>query len=202
MRPSAGGNRDGPRNHPIPRAPDGEIRGGAILQIPARPQALRACANTACRFSIATARGRRPNPAADAPKKPYPRVLPEPAYRPCVLLVIDRSYVPSAVTGRAACQLGRSPNLSLPGKFLPNFFLVGRSLPVHVVDVFEILSQHRFRIPMTVETPLHQQRVSLKDERHLIHGPVTGAASHAFVYVDAVVEIDKIRQPVDFYPLD
>ena len=92
--------------------------------------------------------------------------------------------------------------MTLLRESLADFFLVVRWLPVHVVDVFGLLAQHRFGIPVTVQAPLHQQSVRLKNERHLVHGSVAGAASNAFIHMNAVVEIGKIRKPVDFYPLD
>ena len=67
--------------------------------------------------------------------------------------------------------------------------------------------EHRFarahvlrRIAMTIQAPLHLQRRLLHHQRHSVDPPVTGLASDTFVDVNAVIEIDKIRQIVDPYP--
>ena len=55
---------------------------------------------------------------------------------------------------------------------------------------------------MAINAPLHQKCVRLKSQRHLIHGAMTSRATDAFVYVNAVIEVGEIPQPVHFYPLN
>ena len=52
------------------------------------------------------------------------------------------------------------------------------------------------RRAVTVEAPLHLQRVLLQHQRHLVDPPVARLASHALLHVDAVVEVDEVRQVV------
>src|SRR5262245_7541633 len=55
---------------------------------------------------------------------------------------------------------------------------------------------------MTLQTPLHLQRCRLISQRHQIDSPMTGRTSHAFVYVNAVIEIDEVGQVINTLPLD
>jgi len=56
-------------------------------------------------------------------------------------------------------------------------------------------------MPVTVDAPLHVEVRCLPGERHPVHPAVTGFATHAFVHVNAVVEIDEIRKIVHTIPL-
>src|SRR5262245_44752733 len=55
-------------------------------------------------------------------------------------------------------------------------------------------------MPVTIQTPLHLQRLSLRHDCHLINLPVAGRAAHAFVYVNRMIEISKVGQIVDPHP--
>ena len=55
---------------------------------------------------------------------------------------------------------------------------------------------------MAVQAPLHEQRVGLEYQRHLVDLPVARRAAHALIDMNAVVEIYKIGQAVNFDPLD
>ena len=55
---------------------------------------------------------------------------------------------------------------------------------------------------MAIQTPFHVERLRLPCQRHLVDAPVTGFASHSFMYVDAVIEVDEIRYVVDPNPQD
>ena len=55
---------------------------------------------------------------------------------------------------------------------------------------------------MTLQTPLHLQRCRLISQRHQIDSPMTGRTSHAFVHVNAVIEIDEVGQVINTLPLD
>ncbi len=55
---------------------------------------------------------------------------------------------------------------------------------------------------MTAQTPLHLQCRSLIGNRHLIDLAMTGRTTYAFVHMNAVIEISKVRQVVHSNPLD
>jgi len=55
---------------------------------------------------------------------------------------------------------------------------------------------------MAIEAPLHQKRVRLEHQRHLIDRAVTRRAANALADVNAVVEIRKIAEAMDLHPLD
>ena len=55
---------------------------------------------------------------------------------------------------------------------------------------------------MAIDTPLHVERRSLENQRHLIHGAVAGGAADALIDVNAVVEINVVGQAVHSHPLD
>jgi len=58
------------------------------------------------------------------------------------------------------------------------------------------------RLAMTVDAPFHLQRLLLTHQRHQVHLAVTRRAPDALVHVNAVVEVDEIRQIVDTGPLN
>src|SRR5260370_11799537 len=55
---------------------------------------------------------------------------------------------------------------------------------------------------MTLQTPAHGQRSNLLYPLHGLHGPVASLASNAGKHMLAMIEIDKIRQIMDFDPYD
>jgi len=55
---------------------------------------------------------------------------------------------------------------------------------------------------MTRKTPLHLQCRRLVSNRHLIHTTVARRTAHAFVYMNAVVEISVVGQVMYPNPLD
>ena len=55
-------------------------------------------------------------------------------------------------------------------------------------------------IAVTVQTPFHLERLHLPHQGHLVDTPVTGFAAHPLLHVDAVVEVDEVRQVVDSDP--
>jgi len=55
---------------------------------------------------------------------------------------------------------------------------------------------------VAVETPFHLKRLLLHHQRHAVHLTVACGAADAFVHVDAVVEVDEVRQVVHARPLD
>src|SRR6266536_3459619 len=79
--------------------------------------------------------------------------------------------------------------------------LIRRRDVVHAED--RVARAHEaFGTAVTVEAPFHLQRLVLPHQRHAIDLAVTGRAADAFVDVNAVVEVHKIRQIVDARPLD
>src|SRR5206468_3744627 len=58
------------------------------------------------------------------------------------------------------------------------------------------------RVAMAVEAPLHLQRLLLHHERHAIDLPMARRAADPLVHVNAVVEVDEVRQIMDARPLD
>ena len=105
------------------------------------------------------------------------------------------------MTGRTTGQLGGRPNLAFDHEFPPLFLLIGPWFPIHRKNFFEGAKIWR-GVSVTVQAPLHQQRARLENQRHLVDLSVTSRATNALVNVNAVVEIHKIRQPVDLDPLN
>lgn len=74
-------------------------------------------------------------------------------------------------------------------------------------SVFEIVnlfyrSNEFFRLTMAIETPRHLQRALLPDERHHVDVAVADLARHAFLDMNAVVEVRKIRKIVNAVPFE
>src|SRR2546426_10164992 len=135
MLPSTSGSRAGRRRRPIPKALGAEIRGAATLQMLDHLRVPRACASTACRFSIEAWREPLPNPSRLRAASPLQPDRGDRAGRPDVRVVRARAYRPLAMTGRAACQLGRCPNLVLFPQPGADFGLIIGSLPVHIENL-------------------------------------------------------------------
>ena len=73
--------------------------------------------------------------------------------------------------------------------------------PLHVVNLVD--GPHEpFRRAVTLQTPLHLERLCLVENRHLVDAPVTRRAADTFFHVNAVIEVGVIRQVVYAYPLD
>jgi hypothetical protein len=53
---------------------------------------------------------------------------------------------------------------------------------------------------MAVKASTHRKLVDLRENIHILHGPMTIRAPDAFVHVDAVVEIREIWHRVDALP--
>jgi len=79
--------------------------------------------------------------------------------------------------------------------------LISRRLVLHAEHILA-RAYESFRRAMTLETPVHIQRVLAPHERHPIHPAVAGHTTDSFVHVNAVVEINKSRQIVDTRPLN
>ena len=55
---------------------------------------------------------------------------------------------------------------------------------------------------MAIQAPLHQQRIGLKHQRHLVDLSVARRAAYALVDMNAVIKIDEIGQAMNFDPRD
>ena len=108
------------------------------------------------------------------------------------------------MTGGTA--LKHSPALNLVSGFqIESFgeFLTGLVFlpPFHVVNLLN--GPHEsFRRAVTLQTPLHLQRLRLEKNRHLVDAPVTRRAADTLFHVNAVIEVRVVRQIVYAYPLD
>ena len=105
------------------------------------------------------------------------------------------------MTGRAVRQLNRRPNLVFLRQLLADFGLIGRRLPIHVENLIA-WPQNVLGVAIAVQSPFHLQRRCLEDKRHLVDLAVAGGATHAFVDVDAVIEIDVFSQPMHAHPVN
>ena len=73
--------------------------------------------------------------------------------------------------------------------------------PFHVVNLFH-RPHEPFRRAVTLQTPLHLQRLRLEENRHFVDAPVTRRAADTFFHVNAVIEVGVVRQVVYANPLD
>ena len=110
------------------------------------------------------------------------------------------AIVGSSVTYRAIRQVAAANMILAPSALLASG-CVRCSLPFGVVDLV-LRPQMRAGIAMTVQAESHGERLGLVAKRHAIHLPVTSRAADALGDVNAVVEIDIIRQVVDPVPDD
>ena len=75
-------------------------------------------------------------------------------------------------------------------------FALGRLLVAHIEHLIA-RPQILLRRAMAFQAPLHLQRSIVVHQRHAVDRPVAGVAAHALVDVNAVIEINEIRQIVD-----
>src|SRR5215472_16841206 len=82
----------------------------------------------------------------------------------------------------------------------PDFFLIAVRLVAH--SGYELPRPYiLFRMPVTVQAPLHAQRSCLPRKGHLVHAAMAGFATHPFGDMNTVVEIHKIREVVNPRPI-
>src|SRR5262249_48253250 len=77
--------------------------------------------------------------------------------------------------------------------------LVGGRLPGDAVDLGLWPPGLLWRA-VAVEAPLHEQRLLLPDEGHLVDRSVAGGAADALVHVGTVVEVHEVGKVVDLHP--
>ena len=71
--------------------------------------------------------------------------------------------------------------------------------PLHVKDLVA-WTDRSFRMAMAVEAPAHGQRRRLPRQRHPIDCAMTGRAPDALRDVNAMIEIDVVREDMDPLP--
>src|SRR5712691_4754981 len=81
----------------------------------------------------------------------------------------------------------------------PKRQLVFRWLPVHT-EHKGTRPDEAFRFAVALKTPLHEQRLLPPHHRHLVDPPMARHTANAFLYMDAVIEVDKIREVMDSDP--
>ena len=104
------------------------------------------------------------------------------------------------MTGRAARQDVRAANVVLMFELRTGFELVRRRLPGHVVN-FGSRPENLLGRAMAGDAPFHLKRGDLPDQRHSIDLAVTCRTPYALVHMNAVIEIDEVRQVVNAVPL-
>ena len=102
---------------------------------------------------------------------------------------------------RTARKVTSAAKVIVARQLFPDFFLIFRGFPIHIENLI-LRSQIPLRISVALETPLHIQRRSLEHQRHLVYRPVAGRAAHTLIHVNAVVEVNIIRQTVYLYPVN
>src|SRR5439155_1560262 len=76
----------------------------------------------------------------------------------------------------------------------PKLFLIRRRVR-HVEDLI-LRTDELFGMAVAVEAPLHGQRRSLIRERHFVDAAVASGAPDSLRHVNAVIEMDEVRQPM------
>lgn len=77
--------------------------------------------------------------------------------------------------------------------------MVGRSFPFHVGDLID-RTQIDVRIPVTIQTPTHAERLDQHDLFHLRNIAVTTDTPDSGIDVRRVIEVSEVRQVVDSNP--
>jgi hypothetical protein len=105
------------------------------------------------------------------------------------------------VTDVTVIQPGWWGNVVFLDQPLAKRFLIFFGLVPHFKDLI-LRADILFRVPVTIQAPLHVKRVCLPGQRHLIHPPMAGFAAYSLGNMDAVVEINVVWQIIDSVPLD
>ena len=105
------------------------------------------------------------------------------------------SSMASAAIRQAAARI----DVILPNELRALRGLVRRRVPVHVIN-FRARPDEILRLAVAFQTPLHVKRLRPPRDRHLVDLAVTSRAADAFRDVNAVIEIDEVRQIVHAVP--
>lgn len=84
--------------------------------------------------------------------------------------------------------------------FGPTFCLSVRDFQIQLGNCLRV-SDSLFRISMTIQAPFHRERLHLSDNLHFVNATVAFDATNATLHMGTVVEINKIRQIVNTFPL-
>ncbi len=101
----------------------------------------------------------------------------------------------------ARITIGLTLDVVLLDELCAQLRLIGRILILDIKNLVERPDIFR-RIPMTVETKGHLERLRFPHQRHLIHRSVTARTTDAFVDVNAVIEIDIVGELIHAVPHD
>jgi hypothetical protein len=105
------------------------------------------------------------------------------------------------VSSVAGVTIQKLLNLILRNESAPEFHLVLRGLIRHVID-FVARPNMPLRLAVTVQAPLHLERLCLVDLWHLIYAPMTTGAAYSLVDMNAVIEVHEIGKVVDSNPFN
>src|SRR5258707_14799464 len=107
------------------------------------------------------------------------------------------------MTGRATGQDVRLLNPVLGNKFLAFGYLLTRLVllaPRHIKNLV-FRSYKSLGISMARKAPLHLERRVLVGQRHIVDLAMAGRAAYAFVHVNAVIEVNVVREAMNPGPL-
>jgi hypothetical protein len=100
---------------------------------------------------------------------------------------------------RARLNVARALNFVFGDKFFALFKLIRRRDPVRVEN-FRTRANVFFGLAMAIETERHVQSLRAIHQGHLRDLAMAGGAADAFIDVNAVVEINELRERVDAGP--
>lgn len=72
-------------------------------------------------------------------------------------------------------------------------------MPIHVKDL-RGRTKEILRGTMTIQTPLHAQRLGLVDNAHFVHRAMAAITADAAVHVNGMVEVGIIGEAMDLNP--
>src|SRR5690242_13347986 len=125
----------------------------------------------------------------------------------------ERAHARSTVAGGTTRQIVNTAQVVLVLQVIAQRQLVGEDLAIHfdLVLAARLLVAHvehlfarpqvLLRLTMAGQAPLHRQRLVRPCQRHGVHAPMATGTTHALVDVNAVVEIDVVRQVIHARPL-
>src|ERR1700722_14665278 len=126
------------------------------------------------------------------PAAPESYLSPEPVYR---------CQKPDYQSSVASVAVRQTLNVVFLNQLSAKFFLIGRCFISHVKDLIAGANV-LLGIAVTVDAPVHVERIFFVHQGHLVDAAMAGGASDAFVDVHAVVEVHEIGQIVDTAPLE
>src|SRR5262245_9435469 len=100
-------------------------------------------------------------------------------------------HLPSPVADRAIGQFPGLVNVVFLHQLPAEFLLRNRRLPTQRENFFT-RAEVILGSPMAIQTPFHVKGSVFPCQRHLIQTAVARLASNAFMYMNAVIEIDKV----------